>query len=185
MESNTSTIQRLACGAGLVLLALGSLPAHAQQAEAKGIPGYLDMRTGQFTAVIPRAAAPEATTVTANGTIKMNFTITLKSSLPDTAGVDCSGTVSVSDYLASYSYTDTKTSKGTRTGTTATCSVSIPYSWVLPDRDQTISLNYVVGVTGLTDNSSTKNRTASSYSQPSLPLPANGATTTKNYNVTL
>jgi len=148
------------------------------------VPGFLDPKTGAFTtymAPTQHAAASGAEAATYTGTLVMKFNITLKSGIPTDAVINCTQNAIVSDPIGTYS--ETKTYKATRTGNTATCSVSIPYSWVLSSGDQQISQTYSVVVYG-TASSALVLREASSYGTY-VDMPANGGTSTRTVNVTL
>jgi hypothetical protein len=72
---------------------------------------------------------------------------------------------------------ETSTAKATVSGSTAKCTVNIPYSWPLasPSTD-TIGLSYGIGVTGTRITSKTL---------PRIKVPANGAITTEAISATI
>ena len=150
-----------------------------------GILGYLDPHTGAFRPVPAVAedslAAPAAATFT--GTINLTITVTLK-----TAGltnITCSEEVSVLDGTTSFSsFGESNTVAATGTGTTRTCKLSIPYSWLLTNQaSDNMSTSYaVVGTTGTT---ALPQRTSSHFPLDTRKVPANGAITALTAAVTL
>lgn len=131
--------QTIALVAALALGALGgSVTAHAQTANSgRKVFGFQD-RTGTFH---PLGQSPDlmenpAVTTTYTGTIEVTVTVTLKTPLPTGDKVACSvDAIASSDNtlnpLASVTYDEIATSNATVSGSTATCKVNIPYSWVL------------------------------------------------------
>jgi hypothetical protein len=133
--------QSIAFVAAIALGALGgSAIAHAQTANApfqKKIFGFQDSR-GNFHPLrhSPDLTENPAVTTTYSGTIEVTVTITLKTALPKGDSVACSvGAVANSDSetnpLLDVAYDESATSLASVSGSTATCKVSIPYSWVL------------------------------------------------------
>ncbi|HEV8690494.1 MAG TPA: hypothetical protein VGQ91_09385 [Ideonella sp.] len=147
------------------------------------LPGYLDPKTGTFTtqAAAQRAQGviPDATIY--NGTLTLKINITLKSGFPTDSTILCTQNASVFDLAGSY--TASKTTRAARTGSTATCTVSIYYSWLLSSGDQEISQSYFVSIIN--------NGTGSLYMADaatlsgSVEMPANNGTVTKTVGVTL
>jgi hypothetical protein len=184
MKEKIVTPLRMMSHALLTSALLMAGAAWAAGPQKGGVPGFLDPKTGAFTAYVAptqhaQTLGVEAATYT--GTLVMKFNITLKSGIPTDAVINCTQNAIVSDPSGTYS--ETKTYKATRTGNTATCSVSIPYSWVLSSGDQQISQTYSVLVYG-TPGSSLVLREASAYGTY-IDMPANGGTSTRTVNVTL
>lgn len=175
--------RRVAAVVAVAGAVLGAVPAHAQaQAQAKGIPGFLNPKTGAFTVVPDAPAQPELAVATYGGTFSLRFTITIVSGGSSTAPITCSGQAST--FIGSGTYTnyyETKSVKATRNGSTATCLVSIPYSWQATGSN-TVSLSYTVS---LTDGSGLTISRTSSANLASFLQPANGATTVREIRVTL
>jgi hypothetical protein len=150
-----------------------------------GILGYFDPQTGAFRPVPAPAEedadAPAATTFT--GTINVTLTITLK-----TAGltnITCTQSVSVLDgTTAPTFFSESNTVAATGSGTTRTCKLSIPYSWVLTSQaSDNMSTGYaVVGSTGTTG---LPQRTHDRSPLDTRKVPANGTITTLTAAVTL
>jgi hypothetical protein len=133
--------QSIALVAAIALGALGgSAIAHAQTANApfqKKVFGFQDSRTGVFHPLgqSPDLSENPAATTTYSGTIEVTVTITLKTALPKGDSVACSvDAIAISESettAASVTYDEIATSVATVSGSTATCKVNIPYSWVL------------------------------------------------------
>jgi hypothetical protein len=174
--------------AALLVMGTAQAQGNAESAAAslRGIPGVLNPKTGAFT-VIPQAAQDAslaaAEVVTYTGTFSMRFNITIKSGGNPTAGIVCDGNVSTFVAGGPYtSYNESKTVKATRTGSTATCLVSIPYAWVLTLGNNQVNMSYVVS---LTDGTGLILSRSSIASLATFPMPATGSTTTKTIDVTL
>ncbi len=126
-------------------------------------------------------SAAAATTVVRNGTIVAVVTITLKSSVPTTQPIYCQLGSSVG-----YANWEWATIKATRSGNTASCTVSIPYSWTLPSAALPVDTSLQV-MTGQYETSTPTPMARHHISDlPSLTsVPANGTTTTFKAAVTL
>jgi hypothetical protein len=133
--------QSIALVAAIALGALGgSAIAHAQTANApfqKKVFGFQDPKTGVFH---PLGHSPDlenpATTTTYSGTVEVNVIITLKTALPKGDLVACSvgaiaSSFSETNSLLDVTYDESAASIASVSGSTATCKVNIPYSWVL------------------------------------------------------
>jgi hypothetical protein len=148
-----------------------------------GILGYLDPHTGAFRpvpAVAEDSLAPAAATFT--GTINLTITVTLKTT--GLTNIICSEEVSVPDGTTSFStFAESNTVAATGTGTTRTCKLSIPYSWLLTNQaSDNMSTSYtVVGSTGTT----MPQRSSSHFPLDTRKVPANGAITNLTAAVTL
>ncbi len=169
---------------------LGSQPLTAQRTL-----GYYNFDTGSFEPLRPAEQDTETPAVVpTTGTLVFNFTITLKSALPKNAIVICTagGTVIETHY---------STIEGglgiakLDSGNTYSCTVSMPYSWLLatPGSDKII-LSYKAETFGAlqvtAENGtgvsvmSTAER-VSTQSPASIAVPPSGATTTEAVSVTL
>ena len=159
-------------------------------AAAHGIRGYLDPQTGAFHALAQPAADAEPPTVTTfTGKFVFKFTITVDATIAATAKIACSASAAVDDNLtggAPSFISEAAVALATRSGSTATCTVNIPYSWNLTTAStDTVTLGYsiiapieVAVVTGALPS-----RT-SSANLASIKVPANGATTTETITAT-
>ncbi len=126
----------------VIALALlgGSVLASAQTANPlspRRVFGFQDSKTGVFhplgnSADITDAAAA---TTTYAGTIEATVTITLKTALPTGDKVACTVTADASSENETagtiFDYDESASSIATVSGSTATCKVNIPFSWVL------------------------------------------------------
>ena len=186
----------------LVILVVGLAPSAFGQ-FASHFPlsrrelGYYDHATGAFTPLqlaAQEAEAPPATTPT-TGTIVFSITITLKTAVPKNGVVACEGHAFVNGDSSGFNAQENGFALATGTGTTRTCKVTIPYSWLLasPTTDS-VSLFYnasmVEGIE-LTATNGTgttvvfANVRNSSQSIAPIKVPVNGATTTETISITL
>jgi hypothetical protein len=157
--------------AGLIGLAC-SISASAQE-TASGAPrsviGFLDPQTGVLLPLMATTPSPEivpAASIAVTGTLKITGTITIISSLPPTTPVTCSATAVVpSDPNGPIS--ELVTSIATRAGATATCTMLIPYEWILQNLADSVHLS--VSVSALTRIHTRQLAT--------FKVPANGVTT--------
>jgi len=96
--------------------------------------GFQDSR-GTFhpLGAMPDASDATASTTTYTGTIETTVTITLKTALPKGGTVGCRVDADPSSDGASgdVSYEESASSVATVSGSTATCKVNIPFSWLL------------------------------------------------------
>lgn len=98
-----------------------------------GIRGYPDPRTGIFHSMphpdLQAADVPPPTTF--GGKFVFNFTITVSSTLASTAKIGCEVTASLEDAASLNSILETASVVATLSGSTASCTVTVPYSWNL------------------------------------------------------
>lgn len=179
--------------AGAVLCILSSQVSWAQQAtSARGNEalGYFDYSTGAFRPLAQKVLFDSDSLAAANpqtGTIVVNFTITIKSAFPATYLVNCGVDATVSDISGAgiNIISEAGSVVGTRTGSTAKCTVTIPYSWmVLSPSTATLDLRYTVSAGKATATTGILLR-SSSGGIATIPLPANGSTTTQTVNAVL
>jgi hypothetical protein len=144
---------RLQSFTNFALLALGvavvsSIPASSQSSTAhKKVFGYQDSVTGEFRSAV--RVAPDATVTPTTGTDTLTLTITLKTPLPKGGSIVCNSSLSA---YAIYStgltstYEEEGASVATVSGTTATCTVNIPFSWSITAgaEEENYSGNYIV-----------------------------------------
>jgi hypothetical protein len=150
----------------------------ATTAAKPGILGYLDPHTGAFRPVPQVAKAeglvPDLTTYT--GTLNVTVDITIKSA--GITNVSCTATASVIDNEMSSPtvFTETDVVAATGSGTSMTCSLKIPYLWVLATGpSDTISTSYTV--TGTAVSGGLPQRMASRDPLDVRSVPGNGAVT--------
>jgi hypothetical protein len=124
-----------------------------------------------------------ASVATYTGTIVTSFTITIDSTGLPTTKMACVVQTALTD--SGNSFKELAESNATVSGSTATCTVKLPYSWTLSDAStDTISIEYdVVTPTTLP----TTNASPGRYSRRtfSIAVPANGATTDETIDVTI
>jgi hypothetical protein len=121
--------------AGLVL----PLAAQADQ-SVTGIPGYLDPATGTFTA--RPALEPGASGLTRKGKIVVTTTIEIDSSIPKDQPISCSVTLNSFDSL--FTNYATGTDNAVRSGSTATCTMTINYIWQVASASTTMTVSVMV-----------------------------------------
>lgn len=172
----------LACLLGFNLnLWSQSIPA------VNGIRGYLDPRTGIFHSMphpdLQEADAPPPAPF--GGKFVFNFTITVSSTLASTAKILCEASATTDDIGSANLILETAAVTATRSGSTATCTVTIPYSWNLSSAStDKVGLSYqiIAGVPTATTPLATR---TSEQSLKTINVPANGATTTEAITATI
>ena len=155
-----------------------------------GILGHFNPRTRTFHALAQAggdtAELPPLTTFT--GTIKLTITVTVK-----TAGitnVNCFAFVSVQDnpssFTASRLFGEADVVAATGTGTTRTCTLSVPYSWNLatPSSDMMVT-GYEVGNSLVFVNAVLPERSSTLHPVDSRKVPSSGTTTTLTASATI
>jgi hypothetical protein len=150
-----------------------------------GILGYLDPKTGAFRP-LPQNPAEDDEAVTpaaaTTGKFVFVFTITIASTSLATDTIICTANTNV---FESGLFLESASAKAAVKGSTATCAVTIPYSWPLKSAStDTVSLRYEVIASGAATAGGLPNR-ISSQSLPTIKVPANGATTTENIASTI
>jgi hypothetical protein len=158
-------------------------------AKPDGILGYLDPKTGAFRPLVQRPVEEEEAPALAptTGTLVFNFTISIKSTNLGSDTIACTANASTNELANGFLASESASVKATVRGSTATCKVTIPYSWPLktPAID-TVSLDYTVGAVGAGTATvlGLPNRD-SLQSLPSIKVPLTGATTTETINSTI
>jgi hypothetical protein len=120
--------------AGLIGLA-SAVSASADETKSGVTPsviGFLDTQTGVIRPLMTTTASPDvaAASTALTGELKITGTITIVSpSIGATTPVTCSATAVLIDPNGPIS--EVATSPATRSGATATCTVLIPYEWIL------------------------------------------------------
>jgi len=134
-----------------------SLPAVAQ-VDVHTLPGRGGIQLNA-PAKHPRTVGDENTAISAatsgstfTGTISLGFTIRLATPVPSGGSVLCSLTAAITDTSASGTdgvFSEIDTATATISGSTATCTAKIPYSWFLVDSStDVIDLGYSVVMVG-------------------------------------
>jgi len=121
----------------------------------------------------PAEENPDATSTATTGTVAITLTVTVQ-----TAGVkavDCAGVVSILDTATRTVFSVSTTVAATGTGATRTCTISVPYSFVLasPSTDS-LGIGYTISApTG----ASPLGRNLEASPLKTIPLPKSGTTT--------
>ena len=182
------------CFAGLTQLvwSQNSNLSAAPGGRAHGVPGYLDPRTGTFTTKVHAEAEasvnPDVTFSVRTGTWNFSLPVTLKTAAKSGDILACEVDVSTFDPIT-IGYEEKAATSVSSPGTRATCTVNIPYSWVLtnltgstPDT-VTISCSvslihaYAVGSGSTSVTVAESSRETNHTTTESEAVPANGATT--------
>ena len=175
------------CLVGLTQLVWSQNGSASASGQTRGIPGYLDPRTGAFTAKLqpavrsvesPDAAPTALTEVYGKWNIVLTIQVTTALATGDTIG--CEGDLEAEGAPSGYSESGVTLAKVS--GGTATCTVSIPYAWYFsaPTTDDTVGVSYGISIIHLfTQGSVTeaKESRTSSHFLGTFSLPANGAQT--------
>lgn len=146
----------------------------------------LTVLLSMFVAVAAQSLSAQATT----GNIVVNFSITVDASIATTANISCMASADITDGPSTGRNVirETAAALATRSGSTATCTVDIPYSWSLttPSTDLII-LGFQItapaeaapgSMTSLPSRVSTQSRFAAIH------VPVSGTTTTENLTLT-
>ena len=179
-------------GLGLAQFAFGQV---ANPRPSQRVLGYFDPATGVFRPLHSTAEVDPVTASTETGELIVKFTITVKSTIPKNGVIGCSTTADTGD--AAGDYEERATGVATIvSGSTYTCSAIIHYSWLL-DTPTTDIVTLSVGTTIEYGYQATAFNGSDTVVEPiearghstSIPelksVPANGATTTIDVNVTL
>jgi hypothetical protein len=163
------------------ILGMGcAISAYAGSGDAVSAPstiGYLDPHTGVFRPLMNTTERPEsaAASTKITGEIKITGTVAIVSpSITSTTPITCSATgIVVGD--ANGPVLEEASSSATITGTTASCTVLIPYEWLLvtPTAD-TVTIS--VGVSALSAAPRIHTQQLAT-----LTVPANGVTTSFSF----
>jgi hypothetical protein len=163
-----------------------TLPLFGQQGPgslARSVYGRMDPRIGEPPSFrdTPEDAEVLPPLTTYTGKFVVNFTITISSSVPTSDTIACDVDLIVID--ASGDITDDLSVSATRNGSTATCTVTIPYSWAITSTSDAVYVAYDVSAPPQPLlSTSTFPRRYSAHPIAKITVPANGATTT--YNIT-
>jgi len=177
-----------ACLAGVNQVVWGQAAGVQTNAGAPGILGHLDPRTGAFTPLQQTPAVDlEALLATAptTGKFVFSFTITIASTNLGSDAIACDANVTALD-TSGHTFTETASVAATKSGTTATCTVTIPYSWILstPTTDM-VSLGFMISAANTAAASGGQPTRTTTQTLGSIKVPANGSTTTETLKVTI
>ncbi len=169
----------------LCLIAFGtSVWCQSTTANHRTVPAQIDPLTGQFRLMQP-AFEIEPNSAPITGKFVANFTITVSSTLSTSDVIACGVSSVVLDVASSFELLETATVAATRTGSTAKCTVTIPYSWILlSSTSDMVLLSYNIVVPATTAGSQFPNRT-SDHGFANIKVPATGTTTTFNLTPTI
>ena len=166
------------------LLAL-SQTATSGRIQEPSVVGSVDPMTGVFTpirGVMASSGSPLAAAATYGGKLVFTFTISVKSTVPTTDNITCRATASILDTPVTVGILTVTQETGavtaTRSGSKATCTIPIPYSWTLVNgpTDQ-MSLSYGISFgPGVAAPSPLLSR-SSGQGLGNFAIPANGTTT--------
>ena len=160
--------------AGLCLAAAG---ASAQQSVARSAPAPWATQRAAAPMVDPNVALS-----TFGGSFVLNFTITIKSIIPSSFPIQCGATLMATDMAAGGIFSEDKIVFATRSGNTATCSITVPYSWSLSSASTPVSTTYMITTTG---TGSSLFERISTGMLPSITVPVNGTTSTRAIAITI
>jgi hypothetical protein len=156
-------MKTFALAAALAATIVSGGSASAQSAPS-GIPGTFDPTTRVF---VPQPASTTTATSRAaasrSGQVNVAMTITIASSIPTTTPIVCGLAISHMGVQGAY-YTEAAQTPAVRSGSTATCTVRIPYLWSLADTAMPVQPQISV----------TADRRQLMHILPNFLLPANG-----------
>jgi hypothetical protein len=195
--------------AAIVPIALGIALAGSTSTAAQSVQtasqhtkvfGYQDPQTGAFHP-LARAVPQAATTAPATGKYEVTFSITIDSTFPKGASLLCNVDIIESSITETTiptvtDYEESASASMAVSGKTATCTITLPYSWVIPASTtkapvvSTVTGSYSVFVfssTSTTITSATLEGLRSVSSTLAIPstVPKDGATTTVTVDATL
>jgi hypothetical protein len=154
----------------------------------RGLRKYYDPQARVLIALPmeDNAAAEPPVVTTFTGTLVFNFTITLKANITSTAKIQCTATASLLDASTANEIVEQDTVLATRSGTTATCSPTINYSWNLGSGStDKISLGWIISAPSEASTSSAlPSRVSEQLNFASIPVPVTGTTTTETLTPT-
>jgi hypothetical protein len=171
----------MACVVGVV----GSGFGQGLQTKTPGTLGYLDPETGTFRILPTRSNSAETPATVSSGKFVVSFTITVSSAIAASAKIACIANATVVETSIAFETIETADVIATRSGSTATCTVNIPYSWNLenPSDDQVILSYEISAPAEAAATASFPQRMAQGWIA-NIPVPANGATTNETVMAT-
>jgi len=181
--------KKLFCTIAILLsFAVSSFGQNGETKKPHGILGYLDPATGVFhTLPVPDAsddAAPAAAVTT--GKFVFSFTITIDSSIATSAKIGCSASAQLLDVSTANLIEEEAAVVASRSGSTATCTVTIPYSWTLASASSDkVTLSYVISAPVEASASAQYPQRLSSQTLTTISVPKNGATTNETITATI
>lgn len=158
------------------------------QSAAPGILGYLDPKTGAFRPLVQPSTVSEQeieSTAPTTGKFVFTFTITIASTNLSADAIVCGASATVFEVTNQRVFDESASVKASVSGSTATCKVTIPYSWTLSTQNSDmVALGFTVSAIGPNSSNGEPTR-LSSQSLPSIKVPANGSTTPETIDSTI
>jgi hypothetical protein len=186
-EENMKLVKLSFAVACLLTLVASGFAQTADASQSKKTFGYVDTKTGLFhplTRAIQSEESRAAITPT-TGKFVFNVTITVSSALPTSAVIVCEVVGGVAD-ATSGEFSNDVVVTATRSGNTASCPVTVNYSWDLasPTKD---TVEFDLTVTATTGTVGGENFSQETFIAPAVTakVPANGATTTETVATTI
>jgi hypothetical protein len=158
----------------LLLSAISTTLANAATSDTKlGVPGFMNLSTGKFT---PKpTASPAAAPIGVSGTIVLKITAVVESSIGASVPIVCNASIYTSDASSFSNEVDVQQFAATRSGSTATCNISMPYLWTVSSTSDTVFISYSIGSQPDTQTNIISHQFTNLLS---ITLPKSGATTT-------
>jgi hypothetical protein len=171
----------------LLGLVASGLAQTTETQKKTAVFGYMDPQTGLFHSLARTPLSPEeaAAITPTTGKFVFNVTITVNSALSTKAVIGCEVAGGVAD-LTTGEFSNVVAVTATRTGTTAKCTLTVPYSWDLatPAKD-TVAFDLSVSATVGTFGSATFYNESFTAPEVTMKVPANGTTTTQDISTTI
>jgi hypothetical protein len=110
----------------------------------------------------------------------VNFKITIDSNIPTSDTISCGVQATLFETATQHVFDESAAVAATRSGSSATCTTTIPYSWLLtaPSQDM-VTISFSLGVPAAANQPNLPNR-ASNQTIAIIAVPVNGVTTTEN-----
>jgi hypothetical protein len=139
---------------------------------------------GLASSAFAQNRVPSTTPVT--GTFIFTFTINIAGTIDSAAKIGCIADASLAEQKTFNTLDEEASSIATRSGSTATCTVTIPYSWNLatPGSDKVI-LSYTVEAPVNTNDITMLRQRMSRQTIGRIPVPPNGSTTNETITATI
>jgi hypothetical protein len=159
--------------------------AQSDASKSHGIPGYLDPETGAFKPFQSQTEAIDLAKVTpTTGKFVFSFTVTVASTIATATKILCQADATVTEPTTFFTASEIAAVTATRSGSTATCTVTIPYSWPLTTASKDI-VNLAFSISAGTPGSTTTSYRISTQTAGTIPVPATGSTTSLSFSPTI